>query len=320
MSDSIPSDEERLQQEFAARFERWRHEPRPESTSGNALKDSFDSMRSIARELESKYPQVEKPFEKFFAMLDLVENALSAEGIQRILLEKVIAESPKTLFPAEAAEKLREAIAGMTDAEQRQFAYLRLFAATEDAFGIIVRGHVMLESMIQSCIYAYVPNPLDLYSKLEMFFAQKVNLAFMLGIIDNHEKQILKDFNNLRNRIAHIGGDVGAEGPDFSLTPEDEEALWKKFVANPSVGGAWMPYDKTEFSQYIRYIVMALYIMLSERHEKLKTRRLKALAEEFSVSGNSKLMRFLLPIFAVKAIGSTVLDKDKSPDRETPLH
>lgn len=221
--------------------------------------------------------------QEVIATLSQVEDLLDPNKRAAMLLKRL--SEPSAIKPdSEGLDQARAAFLAKPAQEQRQFLYLQRLALTDDAFGVIVRGHVLIENALQACIYAYVPHPADLYRKLELFFAQKVRLAHMLGIITRDESRILLEFNELRNQIAHFGKGTEHSSPDFLLTPEREEELWLKFVGNPAMKADWVEYDRSKFPLHLRYIVMHLYLVLSSRIDRLASKKLSPVIDEIVLS------------------------------------
>jgi len=232
----------------------------------------------------------EKNFSDTIAALDNVLGFFDPIVVGQRFLKRVV-ESLPTMAPDVAAAK--ERFAKLSEREQRQALYLQRFVLTDDAFGIMVRGHVLIESALQRCIYAYVSSPRDLYDKMEMFFQRKLQLARMLDLIDDGELQILSDFNELRNRLAHLTGSIGDQAPAFHFTSGHEKWLWRKFIANPSMSSGWPEYDDSQFPLYLRYVVMHLYLLLNNRADRLKTKKLQPVIAEL---GLSELEKMALPV------------------------
>jgi hypothetical protein len=201
------------------------------------------------------------------------DQLLGNKSFKHFVAKRIFANIPSQLSDS-AIDDLKEKFRSLPEADRRQALYLQKLTLTDDAFGVVVRGHVLIENALQACIYAYVPNPADLYRKLEMFFSQKIGLAHMLGVIDRDEKLILDQFNRLRNKLAHYGRGTQNEAPDFHLTEEHERQLWESFIKIPSMGGDWPEYDGSTFPTHLRYIVMQLYFTFNGRAKDLAKRKL----------------------------------------------
>lgn len=221
-----------------------------------------------------------------------VEQLFGIPSFKRFIFDKVFSNMP-TALDKDAVEKVRGEFAALPEVEQNQAMYLQKLVLTDDAFGIIVRGHVLIENALQSCIYAYVPDPIDLYAKLELFFSQKIRLAQMIGVISSDEASILAKFNALRNKIAHHGKGIANPQPDFQLTPEHERLLWEAFTQNPSMAGAWPPYDTSKFPTHLRYIVMHLWVVLNTRKHELAKRKLRPIVTELTEQPDTLILSHL---------------------------
>ncbi len=206
------------------------------------------------------------------ALLDDLLDLINPVNIARRHLTgrlKAIAQ-----FSDEQLNDARQKIPELSPDQRRQTRFLRALVLTDDAFGIVLRGHVLVENAIEACIYQYLPNP-QLLKKLNIFFSKKIRLAFMLGIISKDERDILNALNVLRNKVAHFEGDVLAEkSPDFVVTADDERALWSEFAHNPAMCGEWPEYERNKFPLFLRYFVVHLYVYFDNRARRLRQRRL----------------------------------------------
>lgn len=306
--EQLPEPQKGAVKKLLAQIEYWKSN-RSEGLEG--LRDRLAEIRSGINEVQATFEDGEKPLTAVSERLEAFEKLVSPDGLRQLIFEMIAEKLPDAPVPESAVEAVRAKLLGMSDQELRQFLYLQRVVLTDDAFGIIVRGHVLIENALQACIYAYVPNPVDLYRKLEMFFAQKIRLAYMLGVIDDNERRMLNHFNKLRNDIAHFGEGVENDAPDFHLTAKEEESLWRKFVANKSMGGKWPSYDASKFPRYLRYVVMYLYVALSARANELKVLRLPSVVEKFQATDLDKSMRTIVPIMLVNVmtgIGQVDLD------------
>jgi hypothetical protein len=237
---------------------------------------------------------------------DAREKLLSSKSLKHFIAKRIFASIPSQLSES-AITELKDKFRGLQETDRLQTLYLQKLALTDDAFGIVVRGHVLIENALQACIYAYVPNPADLYRRLEMFFSQKIRLAHMLGIISADEKLVLDMFNRLRNQLAHYGHGTQSEAPDFHLTAEHERPLWEQFIKAPSMGGDWPEYDASIFPTHLRYIVMQLCFTFSGRAKDLEERKLSPIVDELVPQEDSRMLSYItkLSINLFAALGGT---------------
>lgn len=193
---------------------------------------------------------------------------------------KLIAETlHKNFAPRstpEQIEAMREAFRKLGSHQKRQARYMLRMMGTEDSFGVVVRGQVLLENTLDSCLYAYVPNPMDLFAELDMFARQKIRLAHMLGIISKAEQDILSAVNTFRNKIAHPQRRFPDRvDPDYEVTDGAARNLWSVFTHNEAVGGEnWPEYDDAHRASFMRYIYLHLYLMLEHRLRGLEEKRI----------------------------------------------
>lgn len=313
------SEEQPEQPNFARQllpeFQRWR-ESHSSPASRETLVERIAELRSMVEKYESqaKSEGKEAEFRQGMAMIARLEWMLTPEGIASQLVTKMVQDTPNAQPHAGATAELRAILEALPEAEQRQALYLQKLVLTDDAFGIILRGHVLIENTLQACIYAYVPEPVDLYGKLELFARQKIDLAYMLGIVSKDERALLGSFNALRNKLAHFDKGTKYQSPDFQFTAKDEEKLWKEFVTNPAAAGEWPPYDAAKFPRHLRYIVSHLYLMLSERWARVEAKRLTPVHETVVLSETERSFRNLYAIMFVKLMGAVggVADDDSA--------
>lgn len=266
--------------------------------AGDSVKGRAADVLAIMRFL--KKATSGNPAEAAEASNDL----LRIKSFKHFVAKRLFTDIPSRLGEA-AIQELKSQFEGLPEADRRQTLYLQKLALTDDAFGIVVRGHVLIENALQACIYAYVPNPVDVYRKLELFFSQKIRLAYMLGVVSVEEQLILDRFNGLRNKLAHYGRGTHSKAPDFHLTAEHERALWVEFTKVTSMGGDWAPYDPSIFPTHLRYIVMHLYFTLGGRAKELRKRKLAPIVSELLHEEDSVMLSYItkLSIDLFNALG-----------------
>lgn len=215
-------------------------------------------------------------------------------------------------------ELIAAAVTAYTDLpveEKKSVRYMSRMIGSEDAFGVVVRGHVLIENMLDTCIYKYVPHPLDLFNDLKLFIAEKIKLAHMLGIIDEAEKQMLIALNNLRNKVAHVQRKFpDTAEPQFDLTWAEEKSLWSLFIRNDAMSGEWPEYNRDEFPQFLRYIYLHVYTVLSSRATTLGEHALKPIYDIIKPDAGQRL---ILPVMTImfskmfKEIENAALDETR---------
>ena len=206
----------------------------------------------------------------------------------------------KDLEPATVDEALKT-FDKLADDKKQQLQYMLSMIATEDAFGVVVRGHVLVENTLDSCIYAAVPNPRDLFKDLRLFGIEKIRLAQMLGVIDTDEERMLTSLNTLRNKVAHVRRKFPEVAePDFEVRAKDEEAIWLQFVGKISKVAGWPKYCEEDFPQHLRYVYLHLYLVLSRRVDLLTDRGPKSIIDAVELDDQQKMVLPLLTIFFAK--------------------
>ena len=66
---------------------------------------------------------------------------------------------------------------------------------------VIIRGHIVIDNLLASLLDGYLCGGLRPFNKPS--FARKVCLAYAVGLINEAERTLFNDLNNLRNRIGH---------------------------------------------------------------------------------------------------------------------
>lgn len=244
--------------------------------------------------LRERDAQEQQHLDKVLDSLRQLEVFTDPQKLLEYLFEHVVERLQDADVPldADGVEKTRAIFEKMSEAERQGVLYLRRLILTDDAFGIVVRGHVLIENALEECVASYVPDPVDLFGELKMFFAQKLLLAKMLGVISADEYNILKAFNKLRNEVAHNSKRSNTAG--FHLTAERERELWNAFVSNPAMTGKWPAYDVAKHPIYLRYMVVHLYLMLTKRGSDLKERRLAPVVADIRASDPHAALAWVL--------------------------
>lgn len=87
------------------------------------------------------------------------------------------------------------------DTENLASEFEKNFTNFSDIEGTIIRGHILIEQMLNHSIELTVPNKSE-YKAEKFSFAQKVEIANMLGVSIEFKIE-LNALNKLRNQIAH---------------------------------------------------------------------------------------------------------------------
>jgi hypothetical protein len=263
------------------------------------------SRKAHGGEKDAEYESSLEKFNKLEELLDPQKRL--------ILLVRGIRDHATAGLDTKAVDTAIKAYHDSPDDTKRQIRYMLRMIGTQDAFGVVVRGHVLIENMLDTCIYEYAQNPMDLFNEIGLFGAQKIKLACMLGVIDTHEQQILLALNTLRNKVAHGRHrfpDVG--DPDFELAWSDEKSLWSKFTNNEAMSGEWPAYSKDNFPEYLRYIYLHVYSILSSRSAALAKHKLKPILDAIKPDEGQRLIQPVLTIFYFKLfehIGNVAFDE-----------
>lgn len=202
----------------------------------------------------------------------------------------------------------------LADDKKQQLQYMLSMIATEDAFGVVVRGHVLVENTLDSCIYAAVPKPRDLFKDLRLFGIEKIRLAQMLGVLSSDEENMLTTLNALRNKVAHVRRQFPeiAE-PDFEVKPKDERDIWLQFVGNISKVAGWPKYREEDFPLNLRYVYLHLYLVLSRRVDLISERGTKSIAEAIEPDDQQKMALPLLTILFAKVFATIAKSTQPGP-------
>jgi hypothetical protein len=127
---------------------------------------------------------------KFLAkLLDINESDIS--NIKGLTFDSANAPEGVKAFRDLLSERRRKRIEALAEV-------LR----AEDDLGKIVRAHIHIEHELREVIFLVAPNPMQLKSFDKMEYADKVQLALVLGL--NAElKPALNATGNLRNNFSH---------------------------------------------------------------------------------------------------------------------
>lgn len=314
MTQTKKAKEEALLRELKERIEALGKEPNGEP-SADRFKSRMARFGDLIKEFSAKIEHPEH-LTRIATMVDYFSGITTPEGLSRIALEMAAVELADKPQAEDTSKTFADALAKMNEDEQKQFHYLRMLFVTDDAFGVLVRGHVLLESALKRCINEYVVSPKP---GLYKYFSQKVRFAHMLGIIDKGEANVLIAINDLRNDVAHIGSNDDKESPDFDLTADHEKVLWEQFTSMTRYG-FWPTYNKAKFPRHVRYVLAYLWLSLVARLNGLKNRRLQPVVDSIRAEVNPLSFSTFLPILMVKLFErATEEDTLKSEGVNSPI-
>jgi hypothetical protein len=188
--------------------------------SAGRLKEIAQLLREL-RDVSAEVGGDVSGLDEIVSEFQKLDERFEPEYYQRryldLLFERVksMGSDPKTL------EETRKAALALDPARQREALFIVRFGLSDDSYGVVIRGHVIVEDALGACIASYLPDRPALGKDFPRFrrgFMGKVILGYDLGVFDAAERQILKEFNALRNRVAHeLGGD---EEPRFGIRLE----------------------------------------------------------------------------------------------------
>ncbi|ENM5936088.1 hypothetical protein CTB58_003977 [Vibrio mimicus] len=144
---------------------------------------------------------------------------------------------------------------------------LRSAFEREDDLGVVIRAHIIIESVIEDFIISKVSDERS-FQKMKLTFEQKKYLAIALGF-DSRFEQSLKNLTTLRNRFAHnFRGDINqSDVNNFykSLDEIDKRIINEQLLAkkNPSQqkihkGLADAP-ERVQFIVYVTCLCAAIH-------------------------------------------------------------
>ena len=185
--------------------------------------------------------------------------------MKQVLIKLASADTEPT---AEMIEQVR-ATFDKTDvvdkSEVRHFLHLLM---TEDPLGIMLRGHVLVENALDQCLAAAFVNPQRLHDDLKMFYAEKVKLAFALGLISDNERRLLNGLGSVRNALVHYEANTKKTKPRYFMTAVEEGRLWRQF-RDLEIRGPWPEYDQATFPSHLKIMLTGLFMLLATRSQKI---------------------------------------------------
>lgn len=96
---------------------------------------------------------------------------------------------------------------------------LRHVYESHDPVVIVVRGHILIENFLETCLDNYLRGGIGTFRGGG--FDTKLRLAYAVGLLNDSERDLFDAFNRLRNRLAHH--------LDAYATDEDELAIKEAF-------------------------------------------------------------------------------------------
>lgn len=89
--------------------------------------------------------------------------------------------------------------------------FMRHMRGDQDLVGVFLRAHLWVEQLLADLITVKLERP-EVLNVGRWQFAQKINLALALGILDDAEAAPMKLMGKIRNRLAHdLNGEPTAE-------------------------------------------------------------------------------------------------------------
>jgi hypothetical protein len=101
---------------------------------------------------------------------------------------------------------------------------MRLLIYGAPELSAVLRGHMLIERVLETLIEAHLKRPARLMEKHRLTFELKADLASALGIIPDNLLGAAKALNNIRNSYAHH--------EEHKLTLEELNSLKVKWAAN----------------------------------------------------------------------------------------
>jgi len=204
--------------------------------------------------------------ERALSMLDQFLKRWPFFIIKRVLLRLAEAEHEAT---PEMVDQVRTAFTNSDVIQKSEIKHFLNLLTTEDALGIILRGHVLVENALDQCIVASFVHHQRLHDDLKMFYGEKVKLAHALGLIDDNEEIFLSSLGSIRNKLVHYEATATRPRPRYFVTADEEARLWGKFRAM-AIGGPWPEYDAGKFPYHLKLLLAGLYMLLTTRSQKIR--------------------------------------------------
>lgn len=92
---------------------------------------------------------------------------------------------------------------------------LRHIYESHDAVVIVVRGHILIESFLETCLDNYLRGGIGTFRGSG--FDTKVRLAYAVGLLNDSERDLFDAFNALRNRLAHHLDAYATDGDELAI-------------------------------------------------------------------------------------------------------
>ena len=144
----------------------------------------------------------------------------------------------------------------MTDFEDEFLSVLN----SEDDLGAVVRGHIHIESHLNTLIESCLPNP-TYVKKLDLEYHQKVDLAVACGL-EGRLARPLRALGTLRNKFAHnLDAKLGKKEADClynSFDGEDKQLIQSAFQRTNKQSKEKMPKSLTKMEPKDQFILIAI--------------------------------------------------------------
>ncbi|ELJ8875687.1 TPA: hypothetical protein NJ590_004567 [Vibrio parahaemolyticus] len=133
---------------------------------------------------------------------------------------------------------------------------------TEDDLGVVIRAHIVLESLVDEFIFSKTVCNKSL-SRMKMTFEQKVLLAIALGFDSRFEKP-LKAIATIRNRFAHnLRGNIDkSDTNNFykAFSNVDKTIMQRQFFNGSEQVESLLEKEptKTKFGIYVMSLTIAI--------------------------------------------------------------
>jgi hypothetical protein len=274
--------EKALVDDFKARLDDLKSRPWKPGESRARLVEMASLIRDL-RDMKAKVGDDVSGLDEILQGFKTLDEYFEPEYHRRRLMDALF-ERIAGITDPKLIEDARKQVRLLDPTLQQQFLFLFRFGVSDDPYGVVIRGHVIVENALTACVKSYLPDRPNLgnaFPKYRKAFMQKVVLGYELGIFDAAECEILREFNALRNVVAHQLGGTQPTSGNVEFDWRKEKPLWDKFISNDATRGRWPEYDKALFPDFLRYMVIFMYLHFQKRSENLSPKQLpdKALTE-----------------------------------------
>jgi hypothetical protein len=95
---------------------------------------------------------------------------------------------------------------------------------------------------------------------------------------------------------------VGTKSHDLEFGWKDEKALRDLFIVNDATRGRWPDYDQNDFPNFLRYIIIFLYLHFQKRSENALKVRLGAPAVSESITEFEREVKCVLTLMIAELV------------------